>query len=58
MLEKKRIIVKSGYHRRKNCPVTLFLKEKIEGVKLIEEEEGKEIVSRWKEMKMALFFPG
>lgn len=45
MFEKK-IIVRSGYHHRKNCPVTLFLKEKIEGTKLIEEEGDKEVISQ------------
>jgi len=48
MLEKKRIIVRSGYHHRKNCPVTLFLKEKIEGAKLIEEEGDREVISQVK----------
>ena len=42
MINKRKVLVKSGYHLRKDCPVYLFLKEKVDGAKLID-EQGKEI---------------
>jgi len=42
MIEKRKVLLKSGYHERRNCPVCLFLKGKIEGARLID-GEGKEV---------------
>ena len=39
MIKKRRISVKSGYHLRKDCPISFFLKEKVDRVRLIEKED-------------------
>ena len=38
-MPRRKILIKSGYHLRKDCPVYLFLEEKVNGAKLIDEED-------------------
>jgi len=47
---KKKITVKSGYHPRKSCPIYLYLKEKIDKARLIDEED-QEIACQIEECK-------
>jgi len=47
-MAEKRIIVKSGWHYRNNCPVILFLKEELKRAKLVEEKEDKEVALQMK----------
>ena len=38
-MPRRKVLIKSGYHLRKDCPVYLFLKEKVNKAKLIDEED-------------------
>lgn len=42
-MPRRKILIKSGYHLRKDCPISLFLKEKVNRVRLIEKENDKEV---------------
>ncbi len=43
MLKRRTILAKSGYHSRKDCPISFFLKEKVDRVRLIEKGNDKEV---------------
>ncbi len=38
-MPRRKILIKSGYHLRKDCPVYLFLEEKVNGARLMDEED-------------------
>lgn len=42
-MPRRKILIKSGYHLRKDCPISFFLKEKVDRVRLIEKGNDKEV---------------
>ena len=53
-MPRRKILIKSGYHLRKDCPISLFLKEKVNGARLIDEED-KEIACQTEKTEKGSF---
>ena len=55
-MPRRKVLIKSGYHLRKDCPIYLFLKEKVNGAKLIYEEDEEIVCQIEKNEKGSFLF--